>query len=160
MILANKFISKILIILMVFVMFGCAEPPVQVDFENLPIVETPNFYTVCPPDYCNYEPSEISPVFAVNVNKVVEAWKKVIEKQPRISILAEDNESYQYTYIQRSKLFRFPDTINVKFIPLENNHSTLAVYSQSKYGYSDMGVNKKRVDSWLDLLSSELETVR
>lgn len=156
--LNNKSLIKILVlIVMLSSIIGCTEPPIQADFEDLPIVDTPNYYTVCPPDFCNYEPSDISPVYPVEINKVIKSWKKVIDSQPRVTKLATDDDNYQYTYMQRSKLLRFPDIINVKFIPLENNHTTVAIYSQSKYGYSDMGVNKKRVELWLDLLMQKLQ---
>ena len=44
---------------------------------------------------------------------------------------------------------RYPDSITVRFLPLEEGRSTLAIYSRSHYGRSDFGVNKERVDGWL-----------
>jgi uncharacterized protein (DUF1499 family) len=46
-------------------------------------------------------------------------------------------------------MMNFPDTISVRFYALEENRSTLAVYSRSHYGYYDLGVNRRRVQSWL-----------
>jgi uncharacterized protein (DUF1499 family) len=48
---------------------------------------------------------------------------------------------------------RYPDLITVQFRPLDSTRSTLAIYSRSVYGYSDRGVNQRRVRQWLDRLS-------
>jgi hypothetical protein len=49
---------------------------------------------------------------------------------------------------QRSRLFRFPDFISVRFLPLGDDRSTLIVYSRTKYGRRDFSVNR-RLDFWL-----------
>ncbi len=135
---------------------GCAEPPVQVDFTNLNVVERPNYYIVCPPEYCNIEPHEISPVYPFKLENVLYHWQQVINTEPRVSLIAEDKSNSQFTYVQRSKVLYFPDVINIKFIDLGNNHTTLAIYSQSKYGYSDFGVNQQRVEVLLEKLMVDL----
>lgn len=136
---------------------GCTEPVRQVDFGDLPVIDTANYHLVCPPGYCNINPDEISPVYPLPIATVVEYWKKIIAKEPRVTMAAADDENYKYTFIQTSKILRLPDTINIEFIALEHNHTTLAVYSQSKYGYSDFGANKERINNWLDKLSEQLE---
>lgn len=155
----NHIKNKHLIVIMsiIFSILGCNDPEVQVDFSNLPLIETNNYYLVCPPNYCSIEPHEISPVYPIKLDLVVRHWKKVIAQEPRVTVVAEDNENNKFTYVQVSKLMRFPDTINIEFIPLEHNHTTIAVYSQSKYGYSDLGVNQLRVESWLKKLDKALE---
>lgn len=55
-------------------------------------------------------------------------------------------------HTQRSMIFRFVDDIYADFIP-ENGNTSVAVYSASRLGYGDLGVNQKRVEAWL----SELE---
>jgi uncharacterized protein (DUF1499 family) len=58
----------------------------------------------------------------------------------------------QYDYIQRTELMRYPDSITVRFIPLADGQSTLAIYSRSHYGRSDFGVNQARIRAWLAAL--------
>lgn len=149
-------LRSIVIMSILWTILGCSEPPRQVDFANIPVIETNNYHLVCPPGYCNIEPHEISPVYPVDLNTVVEHWKKIINQEKRVELVDSNNQQNKFTYIQVSKLMRFPDTINIEFIPLEHNHTTLAIYSQSKYGYSDFGVNKQRVTKWLDKLYNEL----
>jgi hypothetical protein len=58
------------------------------------------------------------------------------------------------SYVQTSGLFGFPDYVSVKFIEIDAANSTLAIFSRSRLGKSDLGVNKKRVEAWLDQLTS------
>ena len=58
------------------------------------------------------------------------------------------------TYVQTSGLFGFPDYVSVKFIEIDAANSTLAIFSRSRLGKSDLGVNKKRVEAWLGQLRS------
>lgn len=153
----NKNLLGILIIVGILsALFGCSDPAVQVDFKNIAYINTPNYYLVCPPKYCSITPNEISPVYPIEVRHVDIHLKQVIERQPRITLIAEDKENYRYTYIQRTKYLGFPDTINVQLLSLGENHTTVLIYSQSKYGYSDLGVNKARVKNWLFELSEDL----
>jgi uncharacterized protein (DUF1499 family) len=44
----------------------------------------------------------------------------------------------------------------VRFLETPDGGSTLAVYSRSFYGRSDLGANKKRLDAWLEQLAARL----
>ena len=145
---------------MIFCLTGCSEPPVQVDFKAIPITESKNYHLICPPEYCNIDPNEISPIYSVDIQSVDYHWQEVMEKEPRIINIAGDEKKHQYTYVQRSKYLRLPDTINVQIIPMDNNHTTLAIYSKSKYGYSDFGSNKARIDDLLVKLHESLREHR
>jgi len=129
----------------------------MLDFALLVLTEKPNQYLVCPQDFCPKAAAHReAPVYDVPAAKLREAWVKVVGAQPRTKLLEENAERLAYEYVQRSAIFRYPDFVSVKFLPLGENQSTLAIYSRSKYGYSDLGVNKKRIDSWLDLLEAEI----
>jgi uncharacterized protein (DUF1499 family) len=41
--------------------------------------------------------------------------------------------------------------------PIAPDNSTLVLYSRSVYGYSDLGVNRKRLDIWLAAVRSNLQ---
>lgn len=125
------------------------------DFSTLEVPNSPNYYLVCPADYCPQPPQQESPKYSVSWNELKSAWQLMIKKQPRVTLVQEKDE-YQYQYVQRSRLLRFPDYVSVRFIPLSENASTLAIFSRSKYGYSDLGVNKKRTQHWLKQLETEV----
>lgn len=152
----TKLLGVLIIVGILSSLFGCSDPVVQVDFKNISYINTPNYYLVCPPKYCSITPHEIGPVYPIEVKHVDIHWQQVIEKQPRVTLVAEDKAKHQYTYIQRTKYLGFPDTINVQLLSLDKNHTTVLIYSQSKYGYSDLGVNKARVKEWLSQLSEDL----
>lgn len=94
----------------------------------------------------------IAPIFNCEVEKLLNAWQQVMRKQPRTKLINQNLENYQLQYVQRSFLFRFPDIIDVQFNGLAENKSTVYCYSRSVYGYSDLGVNCKRLKKWLQEL--------
>lgn len=75
--------------------------------------------------------------------------------EPRTSRLEANGT--MATYVQRSALFGFPDYISVHAEP-DGDGSRLSFFSRSRYGYSDMGVNKARVERWLADLQSNAAT--
>lgn len=106
------------------------------------------------------------PTYPVDVVALSSAWDRVIDQQPRVSVVADDRFDAHgpmagiVTYVQRSALFGFPDYVSVRFVSLERSaespFSTLVIFSRSRLGQSDLGVNERRVTSWLDQLESEL----
>jgi uncharacterized protein (DUF1499 family) len=51
--------------------------------------------------------------------------------------------------LARSRILRFPDTIDVLAIERDENQATLALYSRSQIGHGDLGVNRARIERWL-----------
>ncbi len=127
-----------------------------VDFAELKLTDKPNKFLRCPPGFCNTKPHADSPVFDVSVEQLRERWREVVAVQPRVELVAEDEEGQQFDYVQRSLRFRFPDIITVRFISVSSSQSTLAIYSRSIYGKSDFGVNRERIDAWLKTLREGL----
>ena len=66
---------------------------------------------------------------------------------PRTERLAGSPEEGRVTYVQRSAVLGFPDAITVQAEP-RGGGTTLHVWSRARYGYSDMGVNAKRLAEW------------
>ena len=126
----------------------------QIDFTALGRHNRPNRYLVCPPQYCNIAPMRVSPTFDERVTVLRDRWMEMIKRQPRVRQIAVSADKLQFDYEQRSKLFRFPDTVTLRIIPVRDNQTTLAILSRSHYGHSDFGVNRKRIESWLAELSA------
>ena len=124
------------------------------DFQKLVLTSWKrNQYLVSPNNYCSARAHMASPTYDLSVEELRERWMTMIASQPRIETRKAGKEAMQYEYIQRTKIMRFPDIITVRFIPLEQRRSTLAVYSRSRYGRRDFGVNKDRVRAWLEALA-------
>jgi uncharacterized protein (DUF1499 family) len=154
-------IPRASLLLCVLAVAGCGKIlPVgvveEVDFPALVEAGTPNEYLACAPAYCSRaEVDRAAPVLAVDRATLRAIWEDVIGEMPRVAVVGTFAEGWQIAYVQRSAVFRFPDLVSVEFRDAATGSSTVSVYSRSVYGYSDLGVNKKRVDAWL----ARLETV-
>ncbi len=118
-----------------------------IDFKKLSLTPKPNQYLVTPKGFGEETPHRESPEFPMSVEELERKWDEVAMKAPRIERLGKGE------YAARSGFFRFPDLISVRFIPIEETSSTLAVYSRALYGHSDLGKNKERIDAWMSALS-------
>jgi uncharacterized protein (DUF1499 family) len=58
------------------------------------------------------------------------------------------------TYMVRSRLMGFPDFISIKLVPHEEG-TRLNIFSRSRDGFSDLGVNTARVQRWLTAARGE-----
>jgi uncharacterized protein (DUF1499 family) len=136
-------------------MFAIGDVPV-VDFATLQRAPTPNQYLLCPTDLCTTQTDGVAPVFDRSAEQLRVAWEQMIAEQPRVELLRRDIANVQIDYVQRSRLLRFPDLVTVRFIPIDDTHATLAIYSRSIYGKGDLGVNRTRIDDWLAKLKARI----
>mmetsp|Transcript_14402 Transcript_14402/g.29467 ORF Transcript_14402/g.29467 Transcript_14402/m.29467 type:complete len:247 (-) Transcript_14402:351-1091(-) len=109
----------------------------------------PQGFTPCVPG-----PSEISPIFpSLTVKELERRFLSMVLKEPRITRAHQVPFSHRYTFVQRSLVMQYPDVVFVEFVPLEDGKSsTIAIYSTSLVGQGDLGVNLKRIKSWLQKL--------
>jgi uncharacterized protein (DUF1499 family) len=127
-----------------------------VDFANLERGPDQNQYLLCPKSMCRTETDGEAPVFDVPAEQLQVAWDEMLAEQPRLQVLRRDVTNVQIDYVQRTRLLRFPDLVTVRFVPIDDTHSTLAIYSRSVYGTGDMGVNRIRVEEWLARLKARV----
>jgi hypothetical protein len=126
-----------------------------VEFEVFTRGSKPNTALACPAGFCKNAPSDfVPPVYPVSEEKLRALITAKVLAEPDTSPVyrhASPGLPTQDRYIQRTPLMRFPDTINIRFIPLTENTSTLAIFSRSQLGHSDMGVNLARIRRWTDV---------
>lgn len=127
-----------------------------IDFATLQRDSVPNKYLLCPKGMCQAETDGEAPVFDVPVEQLQVAWDEMLADQPRVQLLRREVTNIQIDYVQRTRLLRFPDLITVRFVPIDDAHSTLAIYSRSVWGKGDMGVNRTRVEEWLARLKARV----
>jgi uncharacterized protein (DUF1499 family) len=126
-----------------------------VTFATLIHTSRPNQALLCPPDLCKEAQLDmIPPVYAVSVDDLHRAFRRIIAAEPRSERVDENTLARTERYVIRTKLMRFPDTIRVQFVDLGSNTSTLAIHSQAQIGYSDYGVNRARIQRWLKALDA------
>jgi len=121
----------------------------KIDFANLVRPASKNHYLLCPQDLTSATPDQISPRVFCHLPRLQRRWLHMIENEPRVRIVAEYPDANQIVYEQRSRLCRFPDYITLQWLDYGERYCSLILYSRSKYGYSDFGVNRRRVQSWL-----------
>ena len=122
------------------------------DFETLIRRVTPNDALVCTPSLCQAVSDVEAPIFAVPVTALRSAFDKVIASETRVTRVAGDDAGLSSRYVQRSAVMHFPDTIDVRLAALPGGRSTILLYSRSKIGTSDVGVNRARLLRWLGKL--------
>lgn len=57
------------------------------------------------------------------------------------------------SYVLRSALMGFPDVVSIRLLP-EGAGTRVEIFSRSRYGYSDLGVNAARVAGWVAALGA------
>ncbi len=143
-------------ILSLFALAACSADTAGVDFATLVRPSSPNTYLVCPKDRCAAAPDEEGPIYAVPPAQLFERVRRLLAAEPRTELVQDQPETLRLVLVQRSFVFRFPDTITLQVFPLPDGNSTLAIYSQSNYGHGDFGVNKDRVRAWIDLIDAQV----
>ncbi len=128
----------------------------MIAFESLTLSGKPNQHLLAPEGLCRAAIPHAAPRrYDVPVAHLEAAWEAMLAEQPRLERVARDPARHQLEVIQRSFLFRFPDRITVRFLP-DGPGATLAVFSRAELGYSDFGVNRRRVDAWVAAMEAAL----
>ena len=115
---------------------------------------SPNTYYVSTQSMVEATVDREAPIYTASAQVMARAFDDYVTTQPSVTRIAGSVEEAWLTYVQRTPVLRMPDYISVKFIDFEDGGSTVSIYSRSRFGYGDMGVNKARVDLWLQSLSS------
>lgn len=88
-------------------------------------------------------------------DEVIAALDEVIMQSPRTKRMVGLPGMELITYETRSALMGFPDYTNVSIIDrgaVGNLTPLLAIRGKARFGQSDMGVNKARIEGWLEAL--------
>ncbi|MEQ8248490.1 MAG: DUF1499 domain-containing protein [Alphaproteobacteria bacterium] len=121
-----------------------------IDLSTFKLGWRPNQYFAAPNNFsARAKPHGAVPDYDIAVEQLEKLFREVALAQPRVSMVNEDAARRQLDLVQRSALFKFPDRISVQFVDRGNGKSSAAIYSRSTYGIGDMGVNKRRVETWL-----------
>jgi len=126
----------------------------HVDPLIVPQTVRPKSFRMAPPALTEEFVDVPSPVYTVNPTLMAKAFDDFVLSQSKTNRIAGSPEEGWMTYVQRSQSLNLPDYISVKFIDLNGGNSTIAIYSQSRFGYDDLGVNEKRVLAWVNTLQS------
>ena len=133
----------------------------RVDFSSLKRPRTPNTFLMAPEGFCKQARADMpSPIYVAAAPKLRHELLSIIIAEPRVAHTLADEAGLYDDFVVRSALFRFPDLISVQVIDAGGGKSTLALYSRSVYGRSDLGVNRRRSLGWIERLGEAIKPVK
>ncbi len=137
----------------VLLLGGCSVTAEPIDLRDLARGSAPNEALACPPGVCAASADFETPRFDLPAERLREILSAIAAGEPRSELVAESAELDQRVYVQRSRVFGFPDVVRVQIVALPEGVSAI-LHSKSGFGYWDLGVNRKRLERWLERLES------
>jgi uncharacterized protein (DUF1499 family) len=101
-------------------------------------------------------PDVVTPTYQLPAGRLHDAIRAVAATQPRTFLAADYPAEGQTHWVVRSAVLNFPDLVAAQVTAEGPDSSTLVLYSRSVYGYSDLGVNRQRLDAWLAVLRTKI----
>jgi uncharacterized protein (DUF1499 family) len=111
----------------------------------------PNDYLVAPDGATAARPDRVAEVHSLSPGELLRRFDAAATGAPRTERIAGSPDEGWATYVQRSRVFGFPDYVSVRSLEVPGG-SALIIWSRSRFGYGDLGVNKARVEGWLAAL--------
>jgi uncharacterized protein (DUF1499 family) len=119
------------------------------DFQTLERPKSPNTYLVAPAGFVDHaHPDEEGPIFFCSPESLFSQVEALVAMRKDWRLKALDAQAGRISFIAVSKLLKFKDDVDIAILP-DDGKSTLAIYSASRVGYSDLGANAKRVKELL-----------
>ena len=129
------------------------------------VIEPVNFPTNCPEDSLNcsmigpntYRGENLTELrINSSLEEVMDEVRKWVDSQSGTTTIGDWPEQTHVVF--RTLILRFPDDFVVRGF-CDNGESVLHVYSKSRLGVSDLGVNKARVESFAEhMINVEMAT--
>ncbi|WP_237213155.1 DUF1499 domain-containing protein [Falsiroseomonas oryziterrae] len=129
-----------------------------VDFPTLRLPSSPNAHLAAPPGATN-ERHETVPLLPVPAESAWGVLRGLGDGMERVWKMAEWPELRQAQWVARTRLMNYPDLINAQIVELPGG-TGLFLYSRSLIGYSDLGVNAKRIADWRAAFDRALSNAR
>jgi uncharacterized protein (DUF1499 family) len=128
------------------------------DFARFRKINRPNQFLALPASFnAAQRPDATVGIFHASVDQVRDAWLEVLRDEARVSNIRQSDG--QIEAMQRTPLIGFPDWITVQPVDLGHGQASICLFSRSKFGIRDFGVNEKRGLTWLAQLAAKLPPV-
>lgn len=132
---------------------GGLPPAEPLDFAALVLPRRPNACLGAPAGFP--QAHLVTPALPADADTAWEALRTLGDRFPRTTKLGEWPEQRQAQWVVRSALLNFPDIV-VGEITGGPAGSGVFLFSRSLFGYSDFGVNRRRVAAWVAALEAAL----
>lgn len=140
---------KIIVLLLLILITGCSQKMAKEKTQdfNFSCPDSPN----CVSSLAEDEQHLIKPLaFSGDAKTALEKIESIIKGMKRTEILTKTETGLHAVFT--SMLFRFKDDV---YFEVNEEEKTINVKSASRVGYSDLGVNRKRVEAIRDLLNNQ-----
>jgi len=130
----------------------------HVDPLTVAASDTPNDYRIALRSLTEERVDTEPPIYAERPLVLAQAFDQFAFSQRDTNRIAGLPPELMMTYVQYTETLKMPDYLTVKFIDLGDGTSTVAIYSRSRFGYGDMGMNERRAQSWIRSLDGFIAT--
>ncbi|TAD90191.1 MAG: DUF1499 domain-containing protein [Alphaproteobacteria bacterium] len=122
-----------------------------VDFATLQLPDRPSRWLIAPVGATAATPDAVAPPFPLlSADELADRLETELASLERTTRIARVGR--RMAFVQRSRVFQFPDAIAAEAIALPDGGSAPILYSVSRVGYFDFGVNRARLEALLDRL--------
>jgi len=129
-------------------------PPEPVDFASLVLPPSPNTCLAAPAG--GHPAAHLTvPPLPVDAGTAWALLRGFGARFPRTTLIGEWPDRRQAQWVERSALANFPDIIAAELRAAPGG-AGLFLYSRSLFGWSDFGVNRRRVERWLATFEAAL----
>lgn len=134
---------------MLYVRFTPSDPALwHADPRAIPKPDKPNHWLIRP-----VGGDARPPAYALDATELARIVDTVALAQPRTTRVAGTVESGHITYLARTPLMGYPDYVSIRVYATEMG-SSFAAFSRARFGHSDLGMNRKRMEAWLAAIDS------
>lgn len=117
-----------------------------INFKSLKRPPKPNTCLVAPKNHClAAEPDFAPPELDMTGRGLFSKLSEIVAADRSFGKIESDAEQGRLKFVATTGLMRFKDDVDIEVIQLEDGKTSLAIYSRSRVGYSDLGANQKRV---------------
>lgn len=131
--------------------------PDLIEFPTLKRPARPNNCLVAPDGFAGMvKVDETAPVFEKPPKQVFNIVMDLVLERIDWRLRASDPDTLRISFIAVTPLMKFKDDVYVQAVPVNDgtDRSSVAIYSGSRIGYSDLGTNAKRVQELLELIGT------
>jgi uncharacterized protein (DUF1499 family) len=130
-----------------------------VAFETITRRVSGNDALACPPGMCGSAKADVAPPsYADTADELRRRVRRFFAAQGAVLVGSDDMRLHD-RFVARTRVWRFPDTVDVEIVPSDAEHATLAAYSRSQIGGFDLGTNLRRIRALLDALGPGVASV-
>ena len=133
---------------------GGLPPAEPLDFATLRLPASPNACLAAPAG-THPQAQVVTPPLPVDAGTAWPVLRALGDGMERVARYGEFSARRQAQWVARSALMNYPDIIVAEVVPGPDG-AGLFLYSRSLFGWSDMGVNRKRVEAWLAAFDAAL----